>query len=316
MKKLTTVAFERARTYLKTRARALDRAVFEHRFEGGSTQNVLTELASYRNDDGGFGRALEPDVRTPSSSSLATGIALELLREMDIPLEHPVLQQATAYLVRTLDAKQRTWRVVPEDVNEHPHAPWWHDEAGSLAATFDDFLIIPRAQLVALLQHFRDAVPSGWLRELTEATAADILRMDPSQFGGGGDTLACAWSLYQGADLQPSVRDALWVKLREVTEGVVCRDPALWGGYCAKPLKIAPTPESPALLLLWPDVERQLDYEIDQQEEDGSWRPTWTWAGLYPEAWQQADTEWRGHLTLEMLTTLRAFGRTDSYTAP
>ncbi|MBS3784431.1 MAG: hypothetical protein KGY78_08300, partial [Anaerolineae bacterium] len=61
--------------------------------------------------------------------------------------------------------------------------------------------------------------------------------------------------------------------------------------------------------ILWDDLQRNLNYEIDHQTSAGSWEPTWTWGPLYPDAWAKAKLEWRGHLTLEMLATLRAFGR-------
>ncbi len=48
------------------------------------------------------------------------------------------------------------------------------------------------------------------------------------------------------------------------------------------------------------------------QTPEGTWEPTWTWGGFYPEAWEQAKTEWRGHLTLETLASLEAFGRLET----
>ncbi len=63
MKRLSREAFERARAFLKSEARPLDRALFEHEFEGAPGERAIEELARYQNPDGGFGRALEPDLR-------------------------------------------------------------------------------------------------------------------------------------------------------------------------------------------------------------------------------------------------------------
>jgi hypothetical protein len=52
-----------------------------------------------------------------------------------------------------------------------------------------------------------------------------------------------------------------------------------------------------------------LDHQIDRQADAGCWDPVWSWGTTYPEAWAQAEQEWRGHLTLETLTTLRAYDR-------
>ena len=74
MKKLSREAFDRARDFIKAQARPLDRVLFEYRFEGAPVDLVTAELARFQNDDGGFGHALEPDLRTPTSSALATEI--------------------------------------------------------------------------------------------------------------------------------------------------------------------------------------------------------------------------------------------------
>ena len=55
MEQLSREAFERARQFLNTEARALDRTLFAYRFEGAPAEVVTDELAQYRNDDGGFG---------------------------------------------------------------------------------------------------------------------------------------------------------------------------------------------------------------------------------------------------------------------
>lgn len=35
----------------------------------------------------------------------------------------------------------------------------------------------------------------------------------------------------------------------------------------------------------------------------------WVWGEFHPDVWEQAKLEWRGHLTLETLILLQAFGR-------
>ena len=50
-------------------------------FAGGPGQPVVDALRGYRNADGGFGHALEPDLRSPGSQPSATLYALEMLGE-------------------------------------------------------------------------------------------------------------------------------------------------------------------------------------------------------------------------------------------
>jgi hypothetical protein len=76
MRKLSSEQFSKARDFLLTKARPLDRAMFRFEFEQGSASDVLKELEIFQNEDGGFGNALEPDFRLPDSSAMASTIAL------------------------------------------------------------------------------------------------------------------------------------------------------------------------------------------------------------------------------------------------
>ncbi len=308
MKRLSREAFGRARQFLVTQARPLDRALYEHRFEGTPVEGVLAELARYQNEDGGFGHALEPDVRTPSSSALCTGIGLRLLRELGCFPDHPMIGRAVEYLFTTCDPETKTWRALPHDANAHPHAPWWHDEAGSLARTFDGFRIIPRAQLVASLVHYAADVPADWLADVAQDTVAAIESAE-SLGAGGGDDLAYAIDLAEAEGLPPDLRERLVRRVRAVVPQVVSVDPQEWTSYCLPPLKVASSPDSLVADLLEDALQAHLDYVIEGQTAEGTWEPTWTWGELYPEVWPQARLEWRGEITLETLTTLQAFGR-------
>jgi hypothetical protein len=311
MKQLSRKAFQQARQFLKTQARPLDRAMFEHRFKNGSIESVVTELAHFRNDDGGFGHALEADVRTSSSSALATGIGLRILKELGCPADHPLVRGAVEFLLETFDDGAKVWRVVPHDTNAFPHAPWWHDKDGSLARTFDDFLIIPRAEIVGLLHHYATLVPSDWLKYVTEHTVATIETAADEILGGGGDSLRCALNLAETDELPEYFRERLVPRLRAATLVIVSRNPEEWDSYCAPPLKAAPSPASIIADLLWDDLQLHLDYQIEHQTSEGAWDPVWSWGDSYPDVWEQAKHEWRGYLTLEALTTLHAFGRID-----
>ena len=64
---------DRARRFLESEARLLERRIFE----GG---DVTAALQAYKNPDGGFGEALEPDLRTPDSQPIFVEFALSSLR--------------------------------------------------------------------------------------------------------------------------------------------------------------------------------------------------------------------------------------------
>ena len=66
---MTTVDFTAAEHFLAANARVLERRRYEHLFRGGGTDPVRAAVMAYRNPDGGFGHALEPDGRCPGSHS-------------------------------------------------------------------------------------------------------------------------------------------------------------------------------------------------------------------------------------------------------
>ncbi len=308
MKKLGQEAFGRSRRFLLHQARPLERSLFQHRFEGASVEGVFTELARFQNPDGGFGHALEPDLRTPRSSALATGIGLRMLDELGCRPDHPMVSKAVSYLLATFEQDDRVWRVVPHDTDHHPHAPWWDNQKGSLAQVFDGFRIIPRALLVSLLHRYHSLVPPEWLASVTEETV-HCIETEQVLGSGGGSDLEYAIHLAETPDLPQQYADRLRSRIRQVIPTVVVREPTQWGTYCLTPLRAVLAPQSLGADLIPDELQAHLDYEILHQTAHGTWEPTWSWGGTYPEVWAQARLEWCGVLTLKTLTQLDAFGR-------
>src|SRR6478609_9161732 len=69
----------RAEHFVWLTARVLEQRRFAYHFLGGDADAVETALAAYRNDDDGYGHALEPDLRGPVSQPLHTAHALRVL---------------------------------------------------------------------------------------------------------------------------------------------------------------------------------------------------------------------------------------------
>ncbi|MFD2354888.1 hypothetical protein ACFSTC_44970 [Nonomuraea ferruginea] len=88
----------RAHGYLLTHARLLDRLRFEALFAGGPRDRVLDTLRCYQNPDGGFGHALEPDLRGAASQPEPVEIAFWILDELDA-FADPMVRSACDYLV-------------------------------------------------------------------------------------------------------------------------------------------------------------------------------------------------------------------------
>lgn len=69
----------RAEQFVWLTARVLEQRRFAYHFLGGGADPVETALAAHRNEDEGYGHALEPDLRGPVSQPLHTAHALRVL---------------------------------------------------------------------------------------------------------------------------------------------------------------------------------------------------------------------------------------------
>ncbi|MFX0114963.1 MAG: hypothetical protein ACFFB3_10485 [Candidatus Hodarchaeota archaeon] len=57
------------------------------------------------------------------------------------------------------------------------------------------------------------------------------------------------------------------------------------------------------------EIQQNLDFEIQNQNDDGLWSPTWIWGNHWKDEWKIAEREWKGILTLAMLRSIRDFDR-------
>lgn len=306
---LSPEAFARARAFVLERGRTLEAARFRHTFASGEAGDVLTALRAYQNPDGGFGRALEPDVRAPQSSVLATAQALRVLHDLEVPASEPLLVGAAAWLRSQLDTEEgdNVWPFLPPEAEAHPHAPWWNQqEPGQLARTFGGFRVNPRAEIVARLWRWPDLLPEGLLPLLTvEARDAILAGLDAGDVNGHHVAAVFA----QAQDVPEVHREPVLEYLHDILPGRVARTPEDFSGYGLNPLHVAPTPASPLAPALEEPLAAALAHLLASQAGDGSWGPNWSWSGQFPEAWPQAEAEWRSVLTLEALMTLRDWGR-------
>jgi len=89
-----------AERFVHADARLLDRHGLAALLHGAPVAPVLDALRAYRNPDGGFGHALEPDVRAPESEPAAVLHALEVLAGIDA-LDDPMVADAAAWIARS-----------------------------------------------------------------------------------------------------------------------------------------------------------------------------------------------------------------------
>jgi hypothetical protein len=112
---------DRAAEFIWLSARLIDRRRFAWLFGDGSADAVVEALRPYRNPDGGFGNALEPDLRVPVSQPSPTALAFETLAELE-RLDDPMVDGALTYLETVTNPDGGVPFVLPS-ARDYPRAP-------------------------------------------------------------------------------------------------------------------------------------------------------------------------------------------------
>ena len=87
-----------AREFLTTQQNPLGLALIDHLVADGPASDVVTALAAYQNEDGGFGRGLEVDIAAPASNPFATRLAMQVLLLLPAEARTPMLPSLQAWL--------------------------------------------------------------------------------------------------------------------------------------------------------------------------------------------------------------------------
>jgi len=291
--KLSKEAFARAREFIQKIARPLDCNLFDYLFEEGSRGAVMEELSKFQNSDGGCGNALEPDFRLKASSPMATSVGLQYCRDIDATADEEIVSNAIQYLLTTYDHDHGFWPSTYLDVNNAPHAPWWHLEEVKLPP--EERWANPSAELAGYLHRYKSLVPSKFITVLNKRLLANI---ESSEYIDGLYNIMCWERAYK--EFPEPLQSMVSKKIRRTYKKNAPYTQADLGEI--RIFWLAPNPES--ILISHPgNVYYLLDLEIDNQADDGGWWPTWKW-GQYEDVWPIAEKDWAGKITLDCLRAL------------
>ena len=287
---MITPDFNAAAAFVAANARVLDRRRFQRLFEDGPTAPVRDAVAAYRNDDGGFGHALEPDCRAPGSQPAAAEMALRVLDEADA-WDEALVRGACDWLAAVAPAEGGAAFVEPT-LAGWPHAPWWVPEEGHPAS------LIATGMIAGTL-HAR-GVSHPWLDGATEVMWNRIGTLTETS----GYEMFGVLRFLQHVPDRDRAREAFGrVGPLIIERNLVALDPEA-SGEVHGVLDFAPEPDSLARSLFDDvTVKAHLDHLAQAQRDDGGWTFNWpTWSPA-------AELDWRGFLTVDALRVLRANAR-------
>ncbi|CUW31510.1 MULTISPECIES: hypothetical protein [Streptomyces] len=291
----------RAEQFVWLTARVLEQHLFAYHFLHGSPDAVEAALDAYRNDDGGYGHALEPDLRGPVSQPLHTAHALRVLDAVERCGGQRV-ERVCRYLtsVSTPDGALPAVHPSQRGYPTAPFVPVVDDPPSELLAT---------GPVVGLLH--RNEVWHAWLFRATDFCWQAVESLDKSH----PYEVQAAVAFLDSAPDRPraeAAADRLGRLVREQRLAVLDPDrldafpvaPGYAPGEHHFPHDFARRPDS--LARAWftdEEMSRSLDHLAAEQQEDGGWPIRW-------RRWAPAPAlEARPLVTIEALRTLRAYGR-------
>ncbi|MGZ4296127.1 MAG: hypothetical protein ACXVVK_03655 [Solirubrobacteraceae bacterium] len=271
-----------AEQFMFSTARVLERHCLAALLHGAPAEPVRRALVAYRNPDGGFGNALEPDVRAPHSEPVATLNALEVLASLQASGD-PLIAEAAAWIDTIADADGGVPFVLP-DAAAYPRAPWMVPSDGGSHLTF---------ALAAVLWEL--GAPGPWRDRATEWCWAKLARPDE---------LSAYWVKFGLAfldhvdDAQRAEATVESLRPRLGPDGSL---PVPGGAENERltPVTLSPRPDGRSRRLFTAgQIEADLDRLESGQQDDGGWTFDWL-------AWTPAQAaEWRGLVTLRALSQL------------
>jgi hypothetical protein len=282
-----SIDVESARQFIEATARVLERHRLAVLLDNGPKDPVLTALSAYRNPDGGFGHALEPDVRCPGSQPSAVLAALNVLAEVGANRE-PMARAAVDWISSISHPDGGVPTVLPSALG-HPRAPWMEP---NLEAGFLTYALAARLWHMGMRHPWLDKA-TAWCWEQVEALDEPVgftVKFALEFLDAVPDRVRAVAAVER---LRPAIRP----------DGTVAVPDGVEGEHIAT-LDLSPRPGTPSRVLF---SDAQIAADLDRLEREQLDDGGWDFDFLHISPGQ--TVEWRGVVTLDAVRTLREHGR-------
>ena len=306
MNNLSEKAFKQSIQTIMQNGRELEKAIINLRFFDGTAESVIKALEEHQNDDGGFGGGIELDFTLPLSSPMATSVGLRIISNYcQKALPTDMIKKAIQYLKSTFNEKEKRWFAVPPQVNDFPHAPWWHFRDDINMTVIDYSWGNPTAELIAYLLEFKQFVEDLDVEGLNRLA---LEKLESKTAFQSEHEIYCYIPLYE-RQVEQSLKERYEKKIKEAVEQLLCKDPDKWfNEYLPKPLDFVKGKDSNHFGISETLLNKNLDMVIASLEQKGEIVPTWEW-GQYEDSWKEAKKKWTAELTHRVLLQLKSFDR-------
>lgn len=280
---------DHAFAYVLNDGRPLDRARLGYAYHQTTQADVLNALATYQCDDGGF-KHLEPDFEASTSTPMDTWMAINILREIDAPSNHPVVDAVLKYIQAAKDADEKGYfHFATSAMQDGDHAPWWHTEVNRVEG------FNPTASLVAF--YYAHTNPKEALHdERIRAALAHIQREDTLEIHEWRALMEMV------LELPELITPSLKTHLTRHLEHHLSHMQGWQTSYQASPIDLFFHPK----IVSWAphpiDVFKHQNDVLEALHEDGFMPIRWQWEG---RRFASAKKTWQSITTTQALLWLR-----------
>lgn len=272
------INFAKAREFVYNNGTLLERRLFAYHFEDGSFDQLHKVMLAYKNEDNGFGNALEHDIKAPQSHPLALEYLLTMLVSNEIPIGS-VLDGAPQWL-ESNQAEDGSLQN-PPDLLGYPFAPWWV-EGGQ------DDPTSPTGNLMKL------GLCPPQVAERTKEWIQQNLTIEKIKSTEWLFMNYRAFDYFMNVPDFPDLEAHKTATRQQIIDCARQAPPAQYSvifSFCRQP-DSAFTQNFPTDL-----VERGLTHLLDTQGDDGAWHD------------EHGLTQWYSYATIYNLVILRRFGK-------
>ncbi|MDF5759145.1 hypothetical protein [Spongiactinospora sp. TRM90649] len=292
------IDLDAAADFMTANARLLDRRRFDLITGRGDAADAVSALDAYANAGGGYGWALEPDLRTRDSQPVCALHAFEVFEDI-APATSPRAAELCDWLWSVTLPDGGLPFALPVTGETAGTAPFWLGDDGKISSLHMTAMLAGIAHRVGA--HDPAVARHSWLARATEYVLGEVARLDEP----GG-----ALELKYVLQFLDAVHDTLPEAVGHLARlGKLLPDSGTMpveGGAedeGMRPLDFSPAPGRPLRDLLAPGpIEADLERLTGEQRQDGGW--TVDWAARSPAG----ALEWRGWATVRAVGVLRAHG--------
>ena len=294
--KLSRDNYLKARDFILTNARMIERRLFEFYFANGDMNGVFHAVYAYRNPDGGFGHGLEPDTASPESQPLFSIMALETLDEVGYLTKEIIIKDFMPYFKNITTEKGGVpWMFRPK--SDYPCE-------GHFKTVKEWAALSTTAPLLGVLEKYDIEIP--WMKKAEEFVWSGFERIQNKHVFCYLCVPRWLTFLINTRSKEKANKRIGNLKKWILADGVICNDKSDdgWGLY-GKPnsLNYANSTESILYSMFSKEtIESDLQTLIEKQKEDGRWD---TWYGIS----EGTKLEWAGIQTLWALKTLKNYNK-------